>query len=117
MESFRDFLSCCGLADLGYIWYTFTWDNKREGDKNIQVRLDRATCNSAFMSMYPETMVENLVTQEFDHMAILICVMETAAGTRLSVAHPSQFEEMWTRHEGYDWLIMHGRKVADCWVG
>lgn len=48
MEAFRDCLADCELLDLGYVGYIYTWDNKRDGEENVQVRLDRATCNDAF---------------------------------------------------------------------
>lgn len=68
------------------------------------------------MSMYPETNVENLITEESDHMAILIHVLETAPGARSSVARPSQFEEMWTRHEGYDAMVTNAWAEAGRYV-
>ncbi|XP_071681350.1 uncharacterized protein [Lolium perenne] len=43
MQSFRDCLADCELTDLGYKGYPFTWNNKRDGEANIQVRLDRGT--------------------------------------------------------------------------
>lgn len=30
MEDFRDYLDECGLADLGFSSYQYTWDNKRD---------------------------------------------------------------------------------------
>ena len=44
MANFAECMSDCRLAYLGYSGYPFTWDNKRDGSDNIQVRLDRATC-------------------------------------------------------------------------
>jgi hypothetical protein len=48
MERFRDCLTDCGLADLGFSGYEYTWDNRREGDDNVNTRLDRATCSNSF---------------------------------------------------------------------
>ncbi|EMS67174.1 Beta-fructofuranosidase, insoluble isoenzyme 2 [Triticum urartu] len=36
MEEFRDCLVECGLSDLGFSGYQYTWDNKRDGEENIQ---------------------------------------------------------------------------------
>jgi hypothetical protein len=42
MMAFRDTLQVCGLVDLGFTGVPFTYDNKRQGNKNVKVRLDRA---------------------------------------------------------------------------
>lgn len=80
--------------------------------KMCQVRLDRATCNNSFMAMFPDTMVENIITEESDHMAILIRVMETAPIARAKGARPFQYEEMWSRHEGYEQMVAEAWQAA-----
>lgn len=45
MEDFRSAVSELELHDLGFIGHNFTWSNGREGDTNVQVRLDRAFAN------------------------------------------------------------------------
>ena len=72
MEDFKDCLDMCALADMGFSGYPFTWDNNKEDGENVQVRLDRATCNNSFMAMFPNNMVENIIIEESDRMAILI---------------------------------------------
>jgi hypothetical protein len=74
MEKFRSCLTDCRLVDLGYSGYPFTWDNKREGLANVQARLDRATANEKFLDMFPQTNVQHIITEESDHMALLIKV-------------------------------------------
>ena len=43
MDAFREALDHCQLEDLGFCGYQFTWNNKRPGDENTRLRLDRAT--------------------------------------------------------------------------
>ena len=105
MEDFRDCLAECGLADLGFCGYPYTWDNKRDGIENIKVRLDRATCTDTFLELFPETYVEHLVTEESDQQAILVRALETAPRARDRGPRPFQFEEAWTRHAQYDTMI------------
>lgn len=90
---------------MGFSGYQYTWDNKREGDENIQVRLDRATCNDGFLELFPETCVEHIITEESDHQAILVRALETAPSHGTRGERPFRFEEAWTRHEQYDAMI------------
>lgn len=69
MDEFGECLADYGLADLGFLGYPFTWDNKRDAEENIKVRLDRATCDANFMQMFPNTTVEHVITEESDHVA------------------------------------------------
>lgn len=112
MEDFRDCLADCGLADVGFSGYPYTWDNKREGDENIQVRLDRATCNDGFLQLFPETEVEHILTEESDHQAILVRAQETAPRRRNGSVRPFRFEEAWTKHEQYDTMIEQAWRAA-----
>ena len=41
----REALDSCQLQDLGYRGYAFTWSNKRPGDANTKIRLDRGVAN------------------------------------------------------------------------
>ncbi|XP_073367971.1 uncharacterized protein [Aegilops tauschii subsp. strangulata] len=101
MQAFNECLSDCGLADLGFSGYQYTWDNRQENGDNIQVRLDRATCTCDFTGLFPGTEVENIVTEESDHMALVVrvrdLVTEKPRGDR-----PFRFEEMWLRHDDYE---------------
>ena len=42
MDAFREALEGCQLEDLGFKGYPFTWNNKRPGEANTKLRLDRA---------------------------------------------------------------------------
>ena len=45
MAAFRDVLADCGLTDLGFVGLPFTYDNGRDGNANVKVRLDRAVAD------------------------------------------------------------------------
>ena len=42
---FGSILDSCGLLDLGFRGYPFTWNNKRPGRANTRQRLDRVVSN------------------------------------------------------------------------
>ena len=41
MQNFRDALDFCRLKDLGFHGFPFTWCNRRPGNQNVWIRLDR----------------------------------------------------------------------------
>lgn len=93
--------------DLGYSGYAFTWNNKREGEENVQVRLDRATCNDAFSSLFPSTSIENILTKESNHMSLIIRLAKEGSINQRRNARQFRYEEMWGQHEGYDDIIFN----------
>jgi exonuclease III len=105
MQAFRDCLLDCGFTDLGYTGYSFTWNNRRDGEANIQVRLDRGVATASFLEMFPNAKVEHIMTEESDHMALLIRTEATAPGKRPNQQRGFMFEEMWLKHDGYDHMI------------
>jgi hypothetical protein len=105
MAAFRDCLNACGLQDLGYRGYDYTWNNKREGSENIQVRLDRGTATAPFLDLFPLTSVEHIVTEESDHMALLIKVWDEPPQRLSNSSRGFMFEEMWLKHEGFEEMI------------
>jgi hypothetical protein len=79
MLAFRKCLMDCGLNDLGYKGHPFTWNNRRAGEENIQVRLDRGTSMTQFLELFPLTQVEHIPTEESDHAALVIRLADGAA--------------------------------------
>jgi hypothetical protein len=104
----QDFCQClidCELTNLGYKGYPFTWSNKREGSDNIQVRLDRGTSTASFLELFPHAQVEHIMTEESDHMALLIRTESVFAKTGARAHRGFVYEEMWTKHNNYKEMI------------
>ncbi|XP_042515252.1 uncharacterized protein LOC122089592 [Macadamia integrifolia] len=52
MQNFRDMMNFCNLIDLGSKGPTFTWSNKRLGEANTRLRLNRALANIAWEGFF-----------------------------------------------------------------
>jgi hypothetical protein len=113
MTAFQTCLEDCELSDLGYKGYDFTWSNRREGEENVQVRLDRATATAPFLEMFPHTFVEHIVTEESDHMALVIKVLEEPSRPPRSVDRGFRYEEMWTKHDDYEQMVREALNRSD----
>jgi endonuclease/exonuclease/phosphatase family metal-dependent hydrolase len=95
MLAFRDVLETCGLVDLGFTGYPFTYNNKRSGNNNVQVHLDRVVADNAWRNIFVEAQVKHLVSPCSDHTPFtLSCEKESGPRIRASSA---RYEVMWER--------------------
>ncbi|KAM0927888.1 hypothetical protein ACQ4PT_002131 [Festuca glaucescens] len=70
----------------------YTYDNKRSGQANVQVRLDRAVANTEWRDIFGDTQVEHVVSPVSDHCMVVVRPMqETRAVTR----GPRRHYEIW----------------------
>jgi hypothetical protein len=95
MAESRNVLSFCDLHDLGYKGVPWTFDNKKEGNKNVKVRLDRAVASPSWTSLFPDANVTHLVSSRSDHCPILIDLEKYH--NRQSARRPWRYEIMWER--------------------
>lgn len=54
MQEFKSVLFHCGLIDLGFMGSRFTWNNGREGDAYVQLRLDRVCATLEWRELFPQ---------------------------------------------------------------
>lgn len=67
-----DVLKECGLVDMGWRGYPFTWSNKRFGTRLIEERLDRFLCNMEWQGNFQTSKVEHINDWCSDHCPILL---------------------------------------------
>ena len=98
MEMFKECLTECGLADLGFVGQHFTWCNGRMGEHRTLVRLDRIVANEKWLRMFPEAKVFHKAMAASDHCMLNLSlrkrVQRRGKGKRFMI------EAMWTREEG-----------------
>ena len=72
MIASRDVLEICRLVDLGFASVLHTYDNKKAGNANVKVRLDRAGAAYRWHNMYDSHSVQHLTTPCSDHVPLIL---------------------------------------------
>lgn len=107
MTAFRDCLQTCELEDLGFCGLPFTYNNGQDGNRNVQVRLDRACADEAWRDIFPAVRVLHLATSCSDHSPLLINLEGVQEQWR-RVSIP-RYEIMWERD------LMLPNVIAGAW--
>lgn len=102
-RTFNNTISKCGLMDLGFIGYTFTWNNRRFDDDFIEERLDRALVNSFLNISFPNSSIRHLGRITSDHVPICL----NTHNTWNDGATPFKYNADWMKHEDCKPLIQN----------
>uniref|UniRef100_A0A2N9I5D1 Reverse transcriptase domain-containing protein n=1 Tax=Fagus sylvatica TaxID=28930 RepID=A0A2N9I5D1_FAGSY len=93
MRGFRSALDDCGLMDLRFRGFPYTWCNNRDPPATTWVRLDRAVATIDWLQRFPMSMVEHIDVAKSDHKCIwLDCSPRMIARPK---RRPFRFEEAW----------------------
>ncbi|KAG6645720.1 hypothetical protein CIPAW_08G141600 [Carya illinoinensis] len=91
LAAFRDVIEDCGLRDLGFNGYKFTWSNRRVGQYCVNERLDRFLANLAWWNSFPNAKVVHGLVAYSDHLPIWI---ELEGDAEIPRKKKIRFEEM-----------------------
>ncbi|KAK9689068.1 hypothetical protein RND81_09G033200 [Saponaria officinalis] len=100
----RDAANDCGLRDLQFEEYEFTYDNGQEGKANRQSRLDRAMATEAWLEVYPYARLHHLDREWSDHAPIKLYL-----DARIEMDRGKEkffrFEQIWVGEDGCEEAI------------
>lgn len=103
MSAFRDHLLLCELEDIGFSGFPYTYTNSQDGDRNVQVHLDRACADEAWRDLFPVARVVHLVSPCSDHCPVLVQLEGVQEHRRK--AHSLRYEIMWERDQALPEVI------------
>ncbi|KAL9686819.1 hypothetical protein QQ045_031212 [Rhodiola kirilowii] len=114
IDKFRSVVSQCGLFDIGFRGYKFTYSNKRRGADEVKSRLDRALADRQWINKFRDSSVQHLCSYSSDHDALLV-QFEVASYKAKPVF---RFERMWLTHDTFkptvkeEWSKVEGRQLS-----
>ncbi|KAL9673790.1 hypothetical protein QQ045_030052 [Rhodiola kirilowii] len=76
MRRFRKTLLNCSLKDIGYSGPSFTFLNRRKGEEETRIRLDRVLANEGWMRNYLKAKVLNGWELHSDHRPVILSLEE-----------------------------------------
>lgn len=94
MHDFRETLDYCQFKNLSTEGNFFVWSNMREGEANIQERLDIFLANPGWLQLYPSMKMNNLITTHSDHTCLMLDTSASVCCSRKG-RKPFRFDSMW----------------------
>lgn len=103
MRQFRDVILDCELRDMGCKGDQFSFSNKRSGDRETKVRLDRAVANPEWRNLFPDSVVTLGFENTSDHKPLIIQLDRAPLKGRLQKNF--KFEPMWLRDDEFKTFV------------
>ena len=83
----------CGLMDIPLEGYPFTWERGKGMPKWVEEKLDRCLASGAWLNLFPQVKLLNLIAPVSDHSPILLQTNGLIAKNRR--IRKFQFENSW----------------------
>ena len=96
MQGFWDALDFCGLKDLGFNGFPFTWSNRQPRDQNVWIQLDREVATMDWIFKFPTSRIHHLDAFHSNHKPFLLC-LDSELNCFYCKGCPFRFETMWLK--------------------
>lgn len=100
-RGFQKFVNDCGLVDLGFSGYPFTWRNNRRGEDYIQELLDRVLATPSWCRLFDQASVSHLNAVGSNHNALLLTLRPAPTNHRV----PFRFDARWVEDDEAQHII------------
>lgn len=104
MQGFRDAFDFCGLKDLGFNGFPFTWSNRRPRVQNVWIRLDREVATIEWILKFPTSRIHHLDAFHSNHKPLFLC-SDSELKRFYRKGHPFRFEAMWLKDNSCDGVV------------
>lgn len=84
----------CGLVEVGFTGYPYTWKKSYENQDSVEEKLDRALASMSWCECFPDAIEENLVASGSDHSLIFLKIIKMAYRV---IGKQFRFENSWLR--------------------
>ncbi|XP_074297258.1 uncharacterized protein LOC141627963 [Silene latifolia] len=106
MNNFGAAVDECGLRDVPWEGYNFSYDNGQAGEANRQCMLDRAMCTGSWSDLFPYAKLLYRNRESSDHAPIkLVLNYKFYEETKV---RPFRFEQIWVGSEGCEEAVVRG---------
>ncbi|KAK3230032.1 hypothetical protein Dsin_001913 [Dipteronia sinensis] len=102
---FRQVVDDCYFEDLGYSGPMMTWTNRRDGDQNIEERLDRNLGDSEWKAVFPNAKVVHLGYNFSDHIPILLKLDYEDKREWVKGCRGFRFEHFWLKDDDCEDIV------------
>ncbi|XP_074305989.1 uncharacterized protein LOC141641217 [Silene latifolia] len=106
MNNFQAAVDYCGLKDVAWEGYQFTFDNGQVGAANRQSMIDRAMCSESWLELFPYAKLYHLEREWSDHAPIKLTFDRREIGGKTRSRF--RFEQIWVGEPGCEEAIERG---------
>ena len=104
MQNFKDALDFCKLKDLGFHGFPFTWCNRRSGNHNVWIRLDRGVATVDWILRFPTIRAHHLDCFHSDHKPVFLG-LDSDLNRFYRKGRLFRFEAMWLKDSSCEGII------------
>ncbi|KAJ4851122.1 hypothetical protein Tsubulata_002429 [Turnera subulata] len=109
-QRFRDWIDTCGLIDLGFNGFCYTWNNKRKGAANVRERIDRCLANASWRILFDKAQVFHKSMTGSNHRPLRLHLSLASRRIRRNF----RFEAKWVEEEECQQVIRDAWSKRAC---